>query len=220
MKRFAITVCLLFLTAPALPETVVIGAPASQNIEVTVTRKGRPVEGVSVTFNVNNQEEPYWTGSTDANGKLFPPKLSPGSYRIIAKAGAREGELDLEVKEYSDHPKPREKFELVLILPQVGKAETAPVTEWVRDFRGVVVDPVDAVIPSAEVEVFLQKDVESGPVIKLQTDEKGRFSAHLDKGLYVGIFWAQGFAGYRLVFEVNDKGAPALRIPLKVGSAA
>lgn len=221
MKGIAIAICSLFLTIPSSAEIVVITPPASQNIEVTIMCKGKPAAGILTTFNLNGQREPYWSGSSDSNGKLFPPKLTPGSYRIVAKSGAREGELDLEVVKDDDQQRPAErpsaKFEMDLILPRVGEAENAPVTAWVRDFQGVVVDPTGALIPNAEVEIYLQKDLDVGPVMKVKTNEKGEFSAHLDKGTYVAIFWSQGFASYRLVFEVTEKGAPALHIPLAIG---
>ena len=219
MKIAAIAICCGTLIGTALNETVPIYEPSAQKLEVIVTQKANPASGVLVTFNNDSLSgnKPYWSGSTDANGRVFPPKLPPGNYTISAEAGRRGAELYINV--IRGKPE-RATLVMKLFLPRIGEAEDAPVASQVKDFRGLVLDISGSVIPQAEVEVFRKDDADAGPVLQLQSDDKGEFAAHLDSGSYVARFYARGFEPYVAVFEVTEGGDELLRVTLQVGRVA
>jgi len=100
------------------------------------------------------------------------------------------------------------------------RAKDASTTNWVKDFKGLVFDQSGAVIPRAQVEIFRKDALDGGPLVKMETGEKGEFAAHLENGTYVATFRSQGLKTYVLVFEVSEKGQAELHITLEVGSVA
>lgn len=82
--------------------------PATVDVSGTVTYKGQPVEGATVTFLPQKPGEPGASGRTDASGKFgltaFEPGdgAVPGSYLVtVVKTEAQGGG---EVQEDSDAP--------------------------------------------------------------------------------------------------------------------
>jgi hypothetical protein len=59
-----------------------------------------------------------------------------------------------------------------------------------RSLRGTVCDEAGSLIHRAIVDVFAGGQEEGDPVISMQTDEHGRFSADLPEGQYVLVVWA------------------------------
>ena len=223
MRKIATFVGLLILACPAATsETVVVGSlylPSSPVLELTVVRKAKPAGGVAVAiYRYDRSDEvQFWIGETDPTGLLLLPKLPLGRYRISADAGKRNATLYLEVKE---EEKPVTRFQMRLIRRDLDGAEDAPPSAWVADFRGSVFDQSGAAVPQAQIDVFRKDSVDDGPFLQMRSDEKGNFSAHLDKGTYVAVFVYRGFKTHVLVFEVTEKGKAELRVSLEVGSVA
>ncbi len=219
MKIVAIAVWCVALVGSVCAEIVPIYRPSPPNLEVIVMCKGKPAAQVPVTFNLYSRpgDKSYWSGSTDANGRLFPPKLSPGKYYISAETGKRYAELYINVTERKTE---RATFVMKLYVPFVGKAEDALVTTQVSDFHGVVLDPAGAVLSQTEIKVLRKDDLDAGVVLQLRSDEKGEFSGHLNRGAYVALFYSPGFSTYVAVFEVTTTGEQTLRVTLQIGSVA
>jgi hypothetical protein len=219
VKAAVIAICWAALMGAVSAETVPIYQPSSPNIEVIVTRRGNSVAGVPVTFHIDNRpsDQPYWSAFTDANGKVLPPKLPPGNYRVSATQGKRDARLyvDVETGKLS-----RTTLVMKLILPGVGEAEDAPVTRKVKDFHGVVLDSSGSVLSETDIEVFRKDDLDGGPVLRVHANKKGEFSGRLNSGVYVALFHCQAFKTYVAVFEVTEKGEGELRVTLEVGSVA
>lgn len=188
-------------------------------VEIRVTKRGRSAAGVSVTFNDDSRPgaSPYWRGVTDANGRLFPPKLARGKYWIFADADRRKAELYIDVSSVNNE---RAKIEMKLTIPRIGDAEDSPIAVRVKEFHGIVLDPSGSVLPQADIQVLDRDNLDAGAVLKIQSDSAGHFSAHLEKGTYVAIFHSPGFKSFVSVFEVTEKGDAELRITLQVGGVA
>jgi hypothetical protein len=222
VRSVAIAVSLLFLACPAAtPETVVVGSQylrSSPIVELTVMRRAEAVKGVPVVFYRydRSDEIQFWVGATGANGRLLPPRLSPGRYRISADAGKRSATLYLDV---TKEEKPVTRFEMRLVRQDgLDGAEDAPTAAWIEDFRGAVFDQSGALVPQTQIEIFRRDDVDGGPLLQMRSDENGGFAAHLDSGTYLAAFRAPGFKTRVLAFEVTAKGETELRITLEVGS--
>lgn len=101
MKAVVIAICCVSQVATAWSEILPIYRPVPSKRQIVVTKKGQPAAGVSITFNVDSRPEagPYWSGSTDASGRVSPLKLPPGKYRISADADERNATLYVDVRE-------------------------------------------------------------------------------------------------------------------------
>jgi hypothetical protein len=219
-RAAAIASCWVVLVGAASAETVPIYKPSSPNLEVIVTKRGHPATGVHVTLHVDSRpgDEPFWSAFTDASGRVFPPKLPPGNYRLPATGGKRDATFYINVA--TGKPERATTLLMKLLLPRIGEAEDVPVTTHVKDFHGIVLNLSGSALPQTHIEVLRKDDLDGDPILQLRADENGEFSGHLNSGTYVALFHCQGFKTYVAVFEVTDKGEAELRITLEVGSVA
>jgi hypothetical protein len=87
---------------------------------------------------------------------------------------------------------------ICLLLPGIymvrqarSSREFSEAMQWKnRSLRGTVCDEAGSLIHRAIVDVFAGGQEEGDPVISMQTDEHGRFSADLPEGQYVLVVWA------------------------------
>ncbi len=220
MKTISIAVWCVLLAGAAWSDTAPVPTLAAPNIELTVTLHGEGAKRIPVVLyretRTKTGEEQYWKGVTDKKGKLRPPSLAEGWYRIFADAGKRDASLYLTVL---GQEKKRAPFEMKLARPfPLGAAEDDPVSVHVMDFRGVVLDQSGAVLPQSDIEILRRNDLDAGAVAKIQSDEKGEFSLHLDKGIYAAVFHHLNFKRRVVVFEVTEKGEKELRTTLEIGT--
>ena len=220
MRSVSIAIWYVLLAGTAWAETIPVHTSAPPNIELTVTLHGEAAKGIAVAvyqeIQTKARERLYWKGVTDAKGRLHPPSLASGSYRIFADAGKREATQYLEVR---DPVEKRGQFEMKLARPfPLGAAEDDPISARIEDFRGVVLDRSGAVLPQSDIEVLRRSDLDAGTIAKIQSNEKGEFSLHLDKGFYAAVFHCFNFKSKVVVFEITEKGERELRTTLDVGS--
>jgi 5-hydroxyisourate hydrolase-like protein (transthyretin family) len=210
--------CVLASVAQAdrvIPEPPYV--PSPQNIQLIVTANGKPANGIAVAFYRDEGGILYWTGSTDANGQLSPPKLAPGWYRAVAETGKRKATLRLDVQNKNNK---HATFQMKLELPYpLNAAEDDPVAARIEDFRGIVFDQSGTVVPNAKIEVVRRDRADVGAIANLQSDEKGAFSVHLDEGTYAAVFRCFNFKTKVVVFEVTRKGEKELRTTLEIADA-
>jgi hypothetical protein len=195
--------------------------PVPANLEVIITRKGKPTPGVPVEFEVNagRREKTYWNGVSDASGKLLPRRLAPGKYRVYAHSGTRDAELYLEVAPGSDKTR-RATLEMKLTNPRIGDVEDAPVSAQITDFEGTVLDPLGDALADSPIEVLRRNDVDAGSVLKIQSDSSGHFAAHLNNGTYIAVIYHSGFKSSVVVFQVTGQGKDQLKVILQIGGVA
>ena len=222
MKRWSLTICFVLLMIAVRAEVLPDYKSVPANLELVITRKGKPVAGVPVAFEVDKgrREKTYWSGVSNTLGSLLPRRLALGKYRIFAHSGMRNAELYVEVTPGSDNQR-RAEVEMKLTNPRVGDAEDAPVSTRIRDFEGIVLDPSGAALPNSPIEVLHRDDVDAGPILKIESDSSGHFAAQLNGGTYIAVIYHEGFKSSVVVFEVTDDGGKdQLKVNLQVGGVA
>jgi hypothetical protein len=200
--------------------------PSSEKVRVTVLLYGKPLKDAKLEFSPVTENKSGVSLSMDRRGVASAPELLSGRYRLVA-AGLDK----LTTESYLDVSKSSRNqptmFVMNLATPPawtpVGAAwepaEKAPVTELVREFGGLLLDPSGASIPGAEIQV-LHKDSLPAVVAKLKSDEAGRFATRLADGTYVAFIQMPGFQTQVLAFEVARTAGPKqLRIPMQIGSS-
>lgn len=227
----AVLGCLLIAAKAAIAcnvVEVVETLPSSPNVRLTVLKDGIPQQNVKLvaTLQTNGQKVgPALT--TDTHGAAELLDLAPGTYCITATADARLG-ADLCLLVSKGHVPERSEFSLKLaplppppptLAEQLENAAKSPPQVRARRFEGIVTDMVGAPIPRAGVVVYVRSSEKKPNLIRLETDEEGRFSVPLNPGSYAAAFQSPGFATRFVGFEIGaaepQESAP---IVLQVGS--
>jgi hypothetical protein len=212
-------------------ETVVLVQAAfcslSQHPIILAWQSGRTVEGARIDIyrKIDNGEKLAWSGRTDQRGVARPGELEPGSYRLLAYSGNLSAEMRLGVSNNGEGGATCE----VMFVPPISAEQQqkdrlavlvrdAPRIE-LREFRGVVEDATEAVIPRLKIQVLRKEALDKGNVAEIQSDERGQFAASLDRGNYVAIFTHPGFRTRAIAFEVGNEGWRGVRIALSVGGS-
>jgi len=228
MKIFTITAGCLLLTSFVSAECVVrqpIFQPSSPKVRITARLDGKPLRGAKLEFFSITEQQSRLSLSTDRQGVAKIPKLLPGQYRVVATSpGDLLAELYLDVSKTFEGQAKSYVMDLTPVPPAVPTltnlaiTEKTPVTERIQEFKGLVVDPVGAPIPGAEIQV-LGKGSHGEAVAKLKSDEAGRFAAPLAEGTYVAFLQMPGFRTEIVGFEVmRDAPTPALQISMRIAA--
>jgi hypothetical protein len=230
MKILTSVVGCLLLAILVSAECVVVEPvyhPSSEKARVTVLLDGKPLKDAKLEFSPVTENKSRVSLSTDRHGVASAPELLPGRYRVVA-AGLDKltTELYLHVSKSSRNQPTVFVMNLATPpawTPPVGAAweaaEKAPVTELVREFGGLLLDPSGASISGAETQV-LRKDSQPAVVGKLKSDEAGRFATRLADGTYVAFIQMPGLRTQVLAFDVARTAGPKqLRIPMQTGSS-
>jgi len=88
-----------------------------------------------------------------------------------------------------------------------------------KEFRGVVQDASDAVIPGLKIEVLRKAALEKGDLAQTLSNEKGQFTLPLDRGEYLAVFTYQGFKTRAVAFKLANEGWQGIRIAMTVGGS-
>jgi hypothetical protein len=244
MKVAAIAAFFLLLASSAIAACPVgVAGPrllyqrSSRHISLTVLSGGQPAKDVLVevtpTGKAKAGQAPLVLASGE-DGRVSLPDLSAGKYVIGALAADRgRAQLLLHV---TRNRKDKTNFEMALEVP-------AQYTEWrsgnlpagalaeacdrdsclshldlqIQKFAGVATDPTGSVIPATEITI-LRNGPGNKRVIKIESDQHGRFSAELEAGTYVAYFRASAFRTEIVPFGVAAQGAEEVRIKMLVGA--
>jgi len=199
---------------------------SSEKIRITALLDGKPLKDAKLEFSPMTENKTPISLSTDRHGVASASEVPPGRYRVVATGRDKLlAELYLDVSKASRNQPTLFVMNLgapITRVPSAGAAweaaEKAPVTELVREFGGLLLDPSGASIPGAEIQV-LRKDSQPAVVAKLKSDEAGRFATRLADGTYVAFIQMPGFRRQVLAFEVARTAGPKqLRISMQIGS--
>ncbi len=223
MRLFAILAMGIFFSDAAVGDTQVIPTPVcypAHHAEIVVTKLGHAVTGARVDIyrQIDHGERTYWTGLTDANGTVRPPELPIGRYRLFGDAGEDSSAMFLLVDDHAQDAKCR----LELSKEVSKKAELPILTKrtpnvTLASFKGVVQDEGKAVIPRLKIEVLRRESLQTGPVARAESNEKGQFDLQLPQGSYVAVFSYQGFRRRSLAFTIGSKGWQGIQLTMIVG---
>ena len=226
MRALAIFALGVIATGNAGANTVVVVSvqrcSSSLRPVIAVTERDRGVRGVHLDIyrEIDHGERPAWGGLTDKRGVAKPPELAPGTYRVVADSGKLDATMFLTVSGDNGNAA---TCEITLTPPDGPRtrdslAQQAPSIK-LREFRGVVQDELGAVIQHAKIRV-LRKSSDSEDLAKIQSDEKGQFSLHLDSGTYLAVFQVSGFKKRVVGFSVVKDGWDAFRLTMEVAGMA
>lgn len=235
MKLVASILALCLIVASASAETVVVDerlfCSSSQRPVISATVSGHSVEGARIDIyrRVENGERLAWTGSTDQRGVARPSGLEPGTYRVLAYSGKLSAEIQLGVSDNVDEtancevrfvtPEEREKDRIRQEKDRLAALVKNAPSIQLKDLRGVVQDPAEAVIPCLKIQVLRKHALDQGPVAEVQSNERGQFALSLAPGTYAAVFTYQGFATRAINFEIGSQGWRGLRIQMSVGGS-
>jgi hypothetical protein len=185
---------------------------------ISVTQFGHRLNGVHVDVyrEIEHGEKLVWSGVTDWNGAARPNQLPTGSYRVFAKKQSTTMFLTVDRKEQEATKWCEMKVNPQQVAEIPSRLEAPAVSIRLREFRGIVQDENEAVIPKLKIEVFRRESLDKGSVAETQSDARGEFSAHLADGAYVATFSYTGFRKRVAAFELAEKGWQGLRLTMIV----
>jgi hypothetical protein len=236
VKQVPSIFALCLLVASASAETVVVVeeplfCSSSQRPVISATVSGHSVGGARIDIyrRVENGERLAWTGSTDQQGVARPSDLEPGTYRVLAYSGKLSAEIRLGISDKINEtancevkfvtPEEREKDRIRQEKDRLAALVRNAPSLQLKDFRGVVQDPAEAVIPRLKIQVLRKDALDQGPVAEVQSNERGQFALALAPGAYAAVFTYQGFATRAINFEIGSQGWRGLRIEMSVGGS-
>jgi hypothetical protein len=223
VRNRAIIVFCLLLGGVARPESVTVEAPkpqeSSRHVRIVVMLGGKPLRGVTIDF-YPIAAQPHFSAITDEDGIATPPDLALGNYNIVAR-------LDEDVStSLSLHVVPERmvstfSLDLTEGFAQAQRAQQAaeslPIRDRVKSFRGTVLDPTGAVIAGTNIRVVRKGSQEKAVALRVKSDAKGNFSGQLGEGSYIAFVFSQGFRTAIVPFEVTKDGSGDLRITMQIG---
>jgi hypothetical protein len=197
--------------------------PSSDRVRVTALVDGRPIKDAKLEFFFAAEATPGFVVATNGQGVGSTPRLSPGPYRVVATGPNVAAESYLQVSRTPATKPTRLGMNLVPVpipasplVARLAIVEKMSVTERVRLWQRLVLDPSGSAITGVEVEIVRKR--EGNAVAKLKSDEAGHFLAALDDGAYVAFFDMPGFRTQPLAFEIaHDANPKELEIFMLVG---
>jgi len=190
-----------------------------------VPQKGVRVDVYRYSLGSGEESKSLISLTSDSEGKVEPPALSPGHYHLVAFAdGNLRADLYLDVSRKT--AKRMSSFPMNLIENQYptpeqlwAAAEGTPVKDRLETFNGTVYDPSGARVSGVSIEVARKGTQGKDRVAQVESGSDGHFSAHLAEGAYVARFSIQGFQIALVPFEVTKQGSGELRVILQLGRA-
>ncbi len=226
---FLVMAARVYLVASPSVE-VVATQKSSPRIRVVFLMSGAPQKGVRVevyryTLSSGEESRALLSLTSDNEGKVTPPVLSPGHYHLVASV-ERNMRADLYLDVSRKMAKRVSSFSMNLIENQYptpeqlwATAEEEPVKDRPETFNGTVYDPSGAGVSGVSIEVVRKGTQGKERVAQLESGSDGGFSAHLAEGGYVARFSMPGFQIALLPFEVTKQGSGELRVILQLGRA-
>jgi 5-hydroxyisourate hydrolase-like protein (transthyretin family) len=226
---------LLLMAAPvclgASPSVEVVATQKStQRVRVVFLTGGVPQKGVRVemyryTLVSGEESKPLVSLTSDNEGEVTPPVLSPGHYHLVASA-EHNLRADLYLDVSRKEGKQTSSFSMNLVESQYptpeqlwAVAEGVPVKDRLEVFCGTIYDPSGARVSGVSIEVVRMGTQGKEQVAQLESGKDGRFSAQLADGAYVARFSMPGFQIALIPFEVIRQGSEEIRVTLQIGRA-
>ena len=227
MKReFIIACCVLcsvISSAESVEVTQIKPVQSSRHVRVSILLNGHPVSNVKVYFCANGGGEQLCSSViTGSDGVAAPPRLRDGDYVVSA---VFEDELNAALYLHVSHKGKATSFSLDLtesfceVQNAIVAANNLPIRARVQEFRGSLQDPTGAVIPGANIKIVRRGSQDRAVVQKLKSGADGRFSAHLEYGMYIAFFSSPGFRAEIVPFEVVARGEKEMLVRLQVGQS-
>jgi 5-hydroxyisourate hydrolase-like protein (transthyretin family) len=209
---------------------VVATQKSSQRIRVVFIMSGVPQKGVRVevyqyTLSSGEKSKALLSLTSDDEGKVTPPVLSPGHYHLVASA-ERNLRADLYLDVSRKLGKQISSISMNLIEDQYptpeqlwDAAEKVLVKDRLEAFRGTIYDPSGARVSGVSIEVARKGTQGKEQIAQVESGKDGRFFAPLADGAYVARFSIPGFQVAFVPFEVTKQGSEELRVTLEIGRA-
>jgi hypothetical protein len=225
--------CCIFLGGMAWSETVAVNAEptfqsSGNHVQISIVLDGKPLKGARVDIYrskfYGSVGSVCFSGTANENGIVTPSPLDGGDYRVVATFEDASTFLWLRVVD-----KLEPMTALFINLTQsarygrqieeeaVKRAEGLRIRDHVQVFQGTVVDASGAIIPEAKIRIMKNGPEGRTFVLGLYADSVGHFSAQLPDGLYLGIFYTDGFRPEAVRFEVTKQGSGNLQVTLQIG---
>jgi 5-hydroxyisourate hydrolase-like protein (transthyretin family) len=231
VKSTIVAWLLLFAISPSglCLTSVEVQAPSrsSPTVRLTVLLKGKPQKGVKVKIyqyklGPGDEVKPRFSLISDPQGRVSPPKLTPGHYHVVASAAKNlRADLYLDVSEQANEK--ASEFSMELAIGDISreelftKADQMPIKDRLKVFRGIVRDLTGAPIAGVSIEVVRKRSQGRDHVVQLESGKRGQFSASLSDGSYIALFSAPGFQIQVVPFEITEQGSGDLRVTLELG---
>jgi hypothetical protein len=217
----------LFFSHSAFANTVVMvessASSDSPNICIQIKSSGDK-EGIDLSIyqKIEHGERLISAGSSDATGKVCPPALPNGEYRLFASTATRDATLRLVVTRTQDKVVPLTTELINHDYPSAAalmrtSLDQAPLRVWLKTFEGVVQDRTGAVIPNVNIRVWRREFLGEKPAFETKTNQGGRFDLPLTGGRYVADIQHPGFRDCVFGFEMTDHGWNALSLTMTIG---
>lgn len=203
-------------------------------VQLRFTLEGKPLPGANVELYFGKpsatNDLPYETGVTGSDGITVTSELSVATFYIRALS------RDHQIADFTlDAPLERELHAIegnieLLATPLAPVEDSEPccagcsavvdktLQAELRALRGVVVDPVGAIISKAIIDVY-QNEESKRVIVHLTTDDAGRFASELAPGKYLVIFKACGFDAQKVVVTVGTDGWRGMQVGLGLASS-
>jgi hypothetical protein len=203
---------------------------SGQTVRLTVLLVGKTQPGAKVKIyryelGPGQEAKPRFSLIADNQGRVFPPKLTPGHYHVVASAPKNlTAELYLDISAQDSENASEFSMELAIGGITRGElftqAEQMPIKERVRSFHGIVCDPTGNPISEVSIEVVRKGSRGKDRVARLTSGNRGQFSARLSDGRYIARFSAPGFQIRFVPIEINEQGSGDLIVTLEIGRSA
>jgi hypothetical protein len=205
MKTLAVAFAWLLLPGLAVGQCGVTvlnaqGAPvitfqlSSPAALITVSRDGKPLTGAKVDiYEYNAEKHPLFSVTTPDNGVVALPKLTPGHFYHLVAVGVPEMRDDLYIQIAEDAI--AGAAVLSMNVPWARKllaAEGMAPSSKVKEFTGAMRDETGAGIADAFIDVWKKGTTGGAPFEEIRTGNTGRFSTHLQDGIYIALLSSQG----------------------------
>ena len=201
-------------------------------VQLRFNLEGKPLPGANVELYFGKpsptNDLPYETGVTDSGGITFTSELAWATFYIrVLSRDHQIGDFTLDAPLNKELRATEGKFELLAapLFPDEEKpccACSVVVDKTLQiellALRGVVVDPMGAIIPKAIIDVY-QNEESKRVIVQLTTDDAGRFDSKLAPGKYLVIFKACGFDVQKVVVTVGTDGSRGMQVGLGVGGS-
>lgn len=212
-------------------------------VRIAVVSNGKPLSGAKVElyrYGLGGRPNtPILTLLCDKHGWVKTSKLSSGMYELAVHAdnnlqanlllqvssryGNRPVAFGMELRPSNPVPVRPDIAEADDIpaanRPQVDltEAEKVPITDRLQVFRGVVTDPIGAVLPKAIIQLVAKEASGTKILDQIKSAADGEFEAQLSPGIYVAIFSVRGFKNKVIGFEISPEGTGLLKVTLEIG---